>query len=94
MDKNTERWIIVILFVVLLVAGLSGCANKSKEKANMPNISVYDGSLSKILGCMFSPTACEDIKKAQQQNSNQTKEEADEEFTKEFDQIDEDLNKE
>ena len=87
MDKNTERWIIVILFVILLVAGLSGCAN-------MPNISVYDGSLSKILGCMFSPTACEDMKKAQEQKSNQTKEEADEEFTKEFDQIDEDLNKE
>ena len=68
MDKNTERWIIIILFVILLVAGLSGCANKSKEKANMPNISVYDGSLSKILGCMFSPTACEDIKKAQNKN--------------------------
>jgi hypothetical protein len=34
------------------------------------------------------------MKKAQEQNSNQTKEEADEEFTKEFDQIDEDLNKE
>jgi dienelactone hydrolase len=67
---------------------------KMFEKANMPNISVYDGSLSKILGCMFSPTACEDMKKAQEQNSNQTKEEADEEFTKEFDQIDEDLNKE
>lgn len=94
MDKNTERWIIVILFVMLLVAGLSGCANKSKEKANMPNISVYDGSLSKILGCMFSPSACEDIKKAQEQDLNQTKEEADEEFTKEFDQIDEELNKE
>ncbi len=40
MDKNTERWIIVILFVILLVAGLSGCANKSKEIANMTNISV------------------------------------------------------
>ena len=92
MDKNTERWIIVILFVILLVAGLSGCANKSKEKANMPNISVYDGSLSKILGCMFSPTACEDMKKAQ--DNGKTPEQENEEFTKEFDQIDEDLNKE
>ena len=90
MNKNTEKWVILLLLVTLLVLGISGCAGKSKDDTNLPNISVYDGSLSKILGCMFSPSSCADLKKAQ--DNGKTPEQENEEFTKEFDKIDEDLN--
>ena len=65
MNKKTEKWVILLLLVALLVLGISGCAGKSKDDTNLPNINVYDGSLSKILGCMFSPSSCADLKKAQ-----------------------------
>ena len=52
MNKETERWIIIILLVMLLVAGLSGCAGNTK-KAESTQPSVFDGSLSRMIGCIL-----------------------------------------
>ena len=54
MNKETERWIIIILLVMLLVAGLSGCAVNNKKAESTQPI-VFDVSLSRMVGCIFAP---------------------------------------
>ncbi len=84
MNKETERWVIVVLLVVLLMAGMSGCASDTKKpKSIQPN--VFDGSLSRMIGCIFAPQSCEDMKQ---------EEVSQEEMTKEFEKLDEQIEKE
>ena len=54
----------MLLYLVFL--GISGCMAKPKasaKTAEQPNISVYNGTLSKMLGCIFAPGECEKLKK-------------------------------
>ena len=84
MNKETERWIIIILLVMLLVAGLSGCAgNNKKAESKQPN--VFDGSLSRMIGCIFAPQSCKDMEQEEM---------SEEEMTKEFEKLDEQIEKE
>lgn len=81
MTPKTERYIILILFIILLFAGLNGCANKTakiKTADNGPSISRMQ-SIADILGCMFAPQECQKIKEEEKQQ---------EEITEEFDKLD------
>ncbi len=81
MNPKTERYIILILFIILLFAGLNGCANKTakiKTADNEPSISRMQ-SIADILGCMFAPQECQKIKEEEKQQ---------EEITEEFDKLD------
>ena len=67
--------ITIILFAIVVLMAITGCADKKKLVKPAPNI--YDGSISKILGCMFAPASCS------QEKNNQEKQ-----ITKEFDELD------
>ena len=83
MNKEIERWVIIALVIMLLVAGLSGCAGKTKTQAKQPN--VFDGSLSRMIGCIFAPQSCKDMEQEEM---------SEEEMTKEFEKLDEQIEKE
>ena len=87
MTPKTERYIILILFIILLFAGLNGCANKTakvKTVDNEPSIGRMQ-SIADILGCMFAPHECQKIKEEEKQQ---------EEITEEFDKLDKETKNE
>ena len=87
MNPKTERYIILILFIILLFAGLNGCANKTakvKTVDNEPSIGRMQ-SIADILGCMFAPQECQKIKEEEKQQ---------EEITEEFDKLDKETKNE
>ena len=87
MTPKTERYIILILFIILLFAGLNGCANKTakvKTADNEPSIGRMQ-SIADILGCMFAPHECKKIKEEEKQQ---------EEITEEFDKLDKETKNE
>ena len=75
MNKKVERTIIIGLALILVLISLSGCASKPQTKTNP---SVYDGSIGMMLGCIFAPNTCKDIKKKTNQD----------ELTKEWEEVD------
>ena len=70
MNKELERWLILILLLILIGAGMSGCAkpqvahDQPKQPTTLETISKLD-AIANVLGCMFDPTPCQ--KKAQEQ---------------------------
>jgi hypothetical protein len=95
MDKKTERNIITVLVLILIVLGLSGCAKKNIEAdhpkqpklletiSNIPSISI-------AIGCVFAPWS-EECKKDKKDKPHQTQDEYLDEVNKEFDNLDEEL---
>ena len=78
----------MVLYLVFL--GLSGCMAKPKastKTAEPPNISVYNGTLSQMLGCIFAPSECQKFKKEEPQEDLQ------DEITEEMMEMDEDISK-
>ena len=73
MNKELERWLILILLLILIGAGMSGCAkplvvhDHPKQPTTLETISKLD-AIANVLGCMFDPTPCQ--KKAQEQKPN------------------------
>ena len=87
MNPNTERYVILILFIILLFAGLNGCANKTnkiKTAGNEPSIGRMQ-SIADILGCMFAPHECERIKEEEKKKK---------EITEEFNEMDKETKNE
>lgn len=90
MSKDMERKIILIMVLYLVFLGLSGCANTTKantKSTEQANISVYNGTISKMLGCIFAPSECEKFKKEEPQENLQ------DEITEEMMEMDEDISK-
>ncbi len=64
MNKELERWLIVVLVLILIGAGMSGCAkpkvdaDKPKEPTTLETIGKLD-AIATVLGCMFDPTPCQ-----------------------------------
>ena len=64
MNKELERWLIVILVLMLVGAGMSGCAkpqvahDKPKQPTTIDTIGKLD-AIANVLGCMFDPTPCQ-----------------------------------
>ena len=72
-----ERKIILIMVLYLVFLGLSGCMAKPKastKTAEQPNISVYNGTLSQMLGCIFAPSECQKFKKEEPQEKEEVPE--------------------
>ena len=91
MSKDMERKIILIMLLYLVFLGLSGCMTTPKANTKNPeqaNISVYNGTISKMLGCIFAPSECEKFKKQESQEDLQ------DEITQEMMEMDEDISKE
>ena len=91
MSKDMERKIILIMLLYLVFLGLSGCMTTPKantKNTEQANISVYNGTISKMLGCIFAPSECEKFKKQESQEDLQ------DEITQEMMEMDEDISKE
>ena len=56
---------------------------KTKTQTKQPN--VFDGSLSRMIGCIFAPQSCKDMEQEEM---------SEEEMTKEFEKLDEQIEKE
>tara|TARA_E500000178_G_scaffold301650_1_gene310650 strand:- start:241 stop:456 length:216 start_codon:yes stop_codon:yes gene_type:complete len=62
MSKEFERYLIVFLLLILI--GLSGCANKyitadhPKQPTTLETIGKLD-AIANVLGCMFDPAPCQ-----------------------------------
>ena len=62
MNKEFERYLIVFLLLILI--GLSGCANKyitadhPKQPTTLETIGKLD-AIANVLGCMFDPAPCQ-----------------------------------
>jgi|DEB0MinimDraft_10_1074344.scaffolds.fasta_scaffold434180_1 hypothetical protein len=54
-------WIIALFLVVILIAG---CVNRPVETNK--KISVYDGSMSLAIACIFSPKDCDKLQQEQE----------------------------
>ena len=90
MSKDMERKIILIMLLYLVFLGLSGCMTTAKantKNTEQANISVYNGTISKMLGCIFAPSECEKFKKQESQEDLQ------DEITEEMMEMDEDISK-
>jgi hypothetical protein len=87
MSKDMERKIILIMLLYLVFLGLSGCMTTTKN-TEQANISVYNGTVSQMLGCIFAPSECEKFKKAEPEENLQ------DEITEEMMEMDEDISKE
>ena len=75
------------IFLVLL---LTSCTIKQPIPNEQPkSMSVFDGSISKVLGCIFAPQECKQLKEKQtEEKPHQTQEEYQQEITKELDELD------
>ena len=87
MSKDMERKIILIMLLYLVFLGLSGCMTTTKN-TEQANISVYNGTVSQMLGCIFAPSECEKFKKAEPEENLQ------DEITEEMMEMDKDISKE
>tara|TARA_B000000609_G_scaffold90099_1_gene68344 strand:- start:8 stop:289 length:282 start_codon:yes stop_codon:yes gene_type:complete len=90
MSKDMERKIILIMLLYLVFLGLSGCMTTPKantKNTEQANISVYNGTISKMLGCIFAPSECEKFKKQESQEDLQ------DEITEEMMEMDEEISK-
>ena len=62
MSKEFERYLIIFLLLILI--GLSGCANKyitadhPKQPTTLETIGKLD-AIANVLGCMFDPAPCQ-----------------------------------
>ena len=70
MNKELERWLIIVLVLMLIGAGMSGCAkpqvvhDQPKQPTTLETIGKLD-AIANVLGCMFDPTPCQ--KKAEEE---------------------------
>ncbi len=75
MNKELERWLILILLLILIGAGMSGCAkpqvahDQPKQSTTIDTIGRLD-AIANVLGCMFDPTPCQKKSKEQKQHKD------------------------
>jgi hypothetical protein len=98
MNKRLDTAIIVLLLIILIGIGISGCAKPSQKTEpnpdQAPNVNVYNGTLSQILGCMFAPNECQKLKNKQSQKEpHKDQSEYQDDITKEMTEMDEDISK-
>tara|TARA_B100001093_G_C26110150_1_gene710563 strand:- start:193 stop:423 length:231 start_codon:yes stop_codon:yes gene_type:complete len=66
-DKAMERKIIILLVLILIGLGLSGCVKPQvkhdhpKQPTTLETIAKLD-AIGKVLGCMFDPAPCQEKK--------------------------------
>ena len=67
MDKMTERRIIIALVLILFFIGISGCGVKTINTTQDSKPTLIDSvgkmeSIGIVLGCMFAPHTCSEVK--------------------------------
>jgi len=75
MNKEFERYAVIILLLVLIFAGLSSCAKtetnepgnrQAKDTTANPETTINENGptdfqgIANVLGCMFAPQSCQD----------------------------------
>jgi hypothetical protein len=76
MDKEAERWLIIVLVLILIGAGMSGCAkpqvnhDEPKEPTTLETIGRLDAIVT-VLGCMFDPAPCQKMAEEQRQQDGE-----------------------
>tara|TARA_B100000900_G_scaffold251429_1_gene214222 strand:+ start:632 stop:856 length:225 start_codon:yes stop_codon:yes gene_type:complete len=71
MNKEFEKYLIVFLLLILI--GVSGCAKKHieadhpKQPTTLETIGKLD-AIATVLGCMFDPTPCQKLKQEQKKS--------------------------
>ena len=90
MNRDIERWLIIGLCMILVLMSLQSCTTGKTEakSSETPNINVYNGTLSTVLGCIFAPNECKKFKKEKQNEDLQ------DDITKEMMEMDEEVSKE
>jgi hypothetical protein len=68
-------------YILLLLILASCTAKQPTVQSAPPSASIFDGSISRVLGCMFAPQECEKIK--EEESIKQQKE-----ITKELEKLD------
>lgn len=63
MNKRLDTAIIMILLLILVGIGVSGCAVKQQSTQDPSHSGIYSGSIGVVLGCVFEPSNCEKFKK-------------------------------
>ena len=60
MDSKLERYIIILLVIILV--SLAACAKPAKENKPGPFVAVVDHaeSVGTMIGCMFAPKICQE----------------------------------
>ena len=77
--ENLMTRLTVVLFLLIVLFSIIGCAGKKEAiTKQQPNQDIYDGSIGRVLGCMFAPDSCPKIKNKHQE----------EDITKEFEEMD------
>ena len=75
MNKELERWLIAVLVVMLIGAGMSGCAkpkvthDQPKQPTTLETIGKLD-AIATVLGCMFDPAPCQEKTKEQEMENS------------------------
>ena len=93
MNKNTES--LVIIFLLVLLVGLSSCA---KPKVNKDQSGIIEslanmGKTSKVIGCVFAPWHDECQRLKTEKVPHQTQEEYIKEVNEDFDSLDKEIEK-
>lgn len=83
MNKDLEKWLIICLVLFLVMVSVQGCAKKQPEIKSEPSVNVFNGTISKMLGCIFAPAECKDL-----QNSEKSNEDLQDEITEEMMEMD------
>ena len=97
MNRDIERWLIIGLCMILVLMSLQSCSTGKTEAkpTETPNVNVYNGTLSEVLGCMFAPLECQKLKNKQSQKEpHKDQSEYQDDITKEMMEMDEEVSKE
>ena len=84
MNKKLEKWIIILLIILLI--GLAACAKPQEKKSGVFGPVIENAeAFGKALGCMAAPSTC--------RKSKEQVEKEQEEITKDFNKIDKEIKK-
>ena len=76
-------------YLILLLILASCAAKEPVVEKSQPSISIFNGAVSTMLGCIFAPQECKQLKQKQvDEKPHQTQEEYQQEITKELDELD------
>ena len=52
------------------MVSVQGCAKKHTEIKSEPSVNVFNGTISKMLGCIFAPAECKDLQDSTENNKD------------------------
>ena len=78
-------------YLILLLILASCAAKEPVVEKSQPSVSIFNGAVSTMLGCIFAPQECEQLKQKQtDEKPHQTQKEYQQEITEELEELDKD----